>query len=316
MNNEIKALREPVMQAIINSRFVSNETAVDSVLSVFEHWIDKQSANAVFFAHEHQLEQCGKGEITGLDAHNKAACDEASVILTPLYRMQPLSGTSIDTQSKQDNADCSEPTSYLERFTHALALLCGKEPPQEIVLAWIQKDSDDFRLQEFAIEHGPSWSQGIALIEAAQLMADQPTEGVDHEMRGQDESKVQSVQSQEKPINANAWKEIAEFQYALRQYPNQPELGQGALDAFAQQWPGFQAAAERHMEKLKAAPKRTEFVKPPKNEFRSQAENAADEGYHAQMDNLCLSHNPYVENCENWFLWRRGWLSAEADNKM
>lgn len=217
------------------------------------------------------------------------------------------------------NFDWAIPTTYVQRFTHALTLLCGKEPPQEIVLAWLEKGSDDFRLQEFAIAHGPSWSQGIALIEAAQLMADQPTEGVDHEMRDQDESEVQpegqSVHTQAEPINANTWKEIAEYQYALRQYPSQPELGQGALDAFAQKWPGFEAAVELHMEKLKTAPKRTEFIKPPKHEFRSQAEDAADEGYHAQMDNLCLSHNPYVENCENWFLWRRGWLSAEADNE-
>lgn len=109
------------------------------------------------------------------------------------------------------------------------------------------------------------------------------------------------------------WKEIAEYQYALRQFPTTPEKGQGALDALAQQWPGFQVAVERHMEKLKAATKRTEFVRPPKNEFRSQAENAIDEGYHAQMDGLCLSDNPYVERCENWFLWRRGCLNAEKD---
>lgn len=77
--------------------------------------------------------------------------------------------------------DWTQPTTYVDRFTHAIALLCGKIPPQEIIEAWLQEGSEDSRLQEFVIEHGPVWSQGIVLIEAAHLMADQPTEGIDHE---------------------------------------------------------------------------------------------------------------------------------------
>ena len=42
--------------------------------------------------------------------------------------------------------------------------------------------SVDLRLQNFAGEHGPVWAQAIGVIDAAQMLADLPTEGVDHEM--------------------------------------------------------------------------------------------------------------------------------------
>lgn len=78
--------------------------------------------------------------------------------------------------------DWTTPTTYLRRFGDAMALLCGgKRPSDEVLTAWLDTDADDMRLQEFAVEHGPAWAQGIGLIDAARTMADQPTEGVEHE---------------------------------------------------------------------------------------------------------------------------------------
>ena len=74
------------------------------------------------------------------------------------------------------------PTTYLQRFGDAVALLCGgHRPTDEVLLGWLEGPSEE--LQSFAASHGPAWSQGIVLIEAAQVMADTPTEGVDHEYR-------------------------------------------------------------------------------------------------------------------------------------
>lgn len=74
------------------------------------------------------------------------------------------------------------PTTYMQRLGHALELLCaGSRPPDEMIEAWLDTKRDDNRLQEFACQHGPIWSQGIALIDAARLMAEQPTEGVEHQ---------------------------------------------------------------------------------------------------------------------------------------
>jgi hypothetical protein len=42
--------------------------------------------------------------------------------------------------------------------------------------AWLDVDGSDLRLQNFCAEHGPEWAQGIAVIDAAQVLADQPTE--------------------------------------------------------------------------------------------------------------------------------------------
>lgn len=71
------------------------------------------------------------------------------------------------------------PTTYLQRFGDAMNLLCGTRPSDNMLQAWIHGTSE--KLQEFSIEFGPEWAQGIAVIDAARVMADQPTEGVDHE---------------------------------------------------------------------------------------------------------------------------------------
>ncbi len=74
------------------------------------------------------------------------------------------------------------PTTYLQRFRDAVALLCaGQVPSDKLLLDWLDTDNDSFALQEFAIEHGPSWAQGIAVLDAARVLADEPTEGVPHE---------------------------------------------------------------------------------------------------------------------------------------
>lgn len=77
--------------------------------------------------------------------------------------------------------DWARPTTHTQRIADVMQALCaGKRPSDEIVTAWLS-DPDDSRLQEFAIEHGPTWAQGIAVVDAARLLAEQPTEGVDHE---------------------------------------------------------------------------------------------------------------------------------------
>lgn len=81
---------------------------------------------------------------------------------------------------EQRAADWTEPTSYYQRMSDAITLLCaGKRPPEKMVFSWLDSTSEE--LQEFCIEHGPAWAQGIVLIDAARVMADTPTEGVDHE---------------------------------------------------------------------------------------------------------------------------------------
>lgn len=69
------------------------------------------------------------------------------------------------------------PTAYVDRFGDAMQLLCaGHRPPDDMLRGWLKPDSEDERLQHFACEHGPHWAQGIGLIDAARLAADQPTE--------------------------------------------------------------------------------------------------------------------------------------------
>lgn len=86
-------------------------------------------------------------------------------------------------------SDWQKPTTVLERFGDVMELLCqGHRPSDELLQAYLM-DTDQDSLLEFALEHGPAWAQGAALIDAALLMVDAPTEiisidsRVDHEHR-------------------------------------------------------------------------------------------------------------------------------------
>lgn len=79
----------------------------------------------------------------------------------------------------------TKPTKYLERFSEAIALLCGGErPPEKVITDWFDENQDSFELQEFCIAHSPLvWAQGIVIIDAAIALADEPAEGAGHEPR-------------------------------------------------------------------------------------------------------------------------------------
>jgi len=73
----------------------------------------------------------------------------------------------------------SKPTTYLQRFKDALALLCSKAVPDGMAEAWLANENES--LQDFACSNTPlRWSQGIVVIDAAQLLADTPEEGYGH----------------------------------------------------------------------------------------------------------------------------------------
>lgn len=75
-------------------------------------------------------------------------------------------------------------TTWMERFVDALTLMCGAEPPLEYCQEWIDNVEVDHahRLQNWVgmQESTPFWVQNIGLIDAAQVMADTPTEGEGH----------------------------------------------------------------------------------------------------------------------------------------
>jgi hypothetical protein len=85
------------------------------------------------------------------------------------------------------------PTTYLQRFGDAMQRLCGGQRPTDaMLLDWLDPTLESVDLQEFAIEHGPEWAQGIAVIDAALGLADDPIEGVAHEMRSAGAGKEQA----------------------------------------------------------------------------------------------------------------------------
>lgn len=89
-------------------------------------------------------------------------------------------GNTTEPDAAQE-VDWRTPTTYARRFADAITLLCREVPPADMVAGWIDRSADDQRLQDWACERAPAWAQGIGLLDAAHVMASQPTEGVDHE---------------------------------------------------------------------------------------------------------------------------------------
>jgi hypothetical protein len=76
-------------------------------------------------------------------------------------------------------------TTFEQRFSGAIALICGAEPPAEFVDEWLRNIEVNFvaRLQEWVLTQDgtPQWAQGIVVLDAAYLLADSPEEGMQHE---------------------------------------------------------------------------------------------------------------------------------------
>ena len=74
-------------------------------------------------------------------------------------------------------------TKWIDRFIAALTLLCGEAPPLGMAQSWANHETED--LQDWALNHcSLPWCMGIAVIEAAEHLADHPEEGVGHAARG------------------------------------------------------------------------------------------------------------------------------------
>ena len=77
------------------------------------------------------------------------------------------------------SADWTTSTEFIDRFEQAVTLLChGLVPPRKLVEGWLSKTDES--LQDFAADNGPAWAQGIVVLDAAALLAETPTEGVNH----------------------------------------------------------------------------------------------------------------------------------------
>ncbi len=75
-------------------------------------------------------------------------------------------------------SDWRIPTTWVQRYREALALLCGEQPPESAVVDSLQPGADGWELQSWAAgKCRLAWAQGIVLIDAATILADTPAEG-------------------------------------------------------------------------------------------------------------------------------------------
>lgn len=153
------------------------------------------------FAFEH--EQPATGEPFGY-IHHFAAHDERGALIDTTWEADgcadplphptspamwkwshfaPFYTTQQPTQATQATPSIPSdgPSTYAQRFTAAVALICGVTPPAALVCDWINKEERHDDLQQWVGSYAPGWVQNIAVLDAAHQMADQPTEGSNHE---------------------------------------------------------------------------------------------------------------------------------------
>ena len=72
---------------------------------------------------------------------------------------------ALPMQRQPLTSDC---TTFVQRFSDAIAIMCGAEPPAEFVDEWLRNVEVDFvaRLQEWVLnqEGAPQWAQGICSV--------------------------------------------------------------------------------------------------------------------------------------------------------
>lgn len=76
-------------------------------------------------------------------------------------------------------------TTWEQRFCDVIARFCNGYPPDDYIAGWFTS-SEDGRLQDWVNENimpGAMWAQGIELIDAAERLADTPSESDNHSAR-------------------------------------------------------------------------------------------------------------------------------------
>ena len=76
-------------------------------------------------------------------------------------------------------------TTWMERFSQAIAVLCnGRVPPAALVEKWVENVEDNqLTLQDWVFGEGAAslpWAQALVILDAAQILADNPEEGCGH----------------------------------------------------------------------------------------------------------------------------------------
>lgn len=119
------------------------------------------------------------------------------------------------------------PTTYLQRFGDAVTLLCGgNRPSEDLLKGWLDGSNDE--LQNFAATHGPEWAQGIGLLDAAAVTADQPTEEIDHEFL---DKPAACAAEAELPIPDSDWAENPHG--SLKTFLGQQQVVKYWMDAYS-----------------------------------------------------------------------------------
>lgn len=68
-----------------------------------------------------------------------------------------------------------------KRFVQAIRLICRKEPPMRLVSNWFSNEEPaSYDLQDWCCNNSPDWVQGLAIINAATIMAQSPPEKPTH----------------------------------------------------------------------------------------------------------------------------------------
>jgi hypothetical protein len=149
--------------------------ALNEIRTRFEAWVTREYADA--------LEADGTPVLAARDGKpwNKLKLsDYRSPTLQSAWKIWLASATP--EGSPNVRVGDPEDSGYLDRFVDALEILCTARPDRDRCERWLRHEPDSERLQDWAVDHTrANWGTGIGTIEAAEVMAENPEEGMNHE---------------------------------------------------------------------------------------------------------------------------------------
>lgn len=148
-----------------------------AIRASFEAWAQKEFAGVLDGAGNEVLGACD-----GAPWNRLTRGKYANPIVQTAWKSWHESVTTDGNGSPRLHVGETEATGYLTRFVDALEILCAARPDVAMCEQWLRHEPGSERLQDWVVDHTrANWGTGIGTIEAAEVMAENPEEGVNHE---------------------------------------------------------------------------------------------------------------------------------------
>lgn len=164
-------------QTVSASARQSRAAAVAVIRTRFEQWAPG------YFARAYDVDgQAVLGVRNGKPWNHLTRGAYASPTLREAWASWLASATAAGTDSPNAFIGDKENSGYLVRFADALEILCTARPDLALCEQWLRNTPEGEQLQAWAVDHmRANWGTGLGVLDAAEVMAESPEEGMHHD---------------------------------------------------------------------------------------------------------------------------------------